>query len=170
MIGIGTLLRDPIFQINLLLWSLMGAPHDPEFNIKLTPVLRNWGYTLYAIEKSVNPPRDFEFVDAISPLISNLDSPIPDLWLKHEEDAVEPILELKSRGFSPSSDKSIQMIKIMTASADLSETLGGGNYRPGHVIMTTIAEDTEEMISTFGDIGQENTGLAGAVAAHTGRV
>lgn len=61
------------------------------------------------------------------------------------------------------------MIKIMTASADLSETLGGGNYRPGHVIMTTIAEDTEEMISTFGDIGQENTGLAGAVAAHTGR-
>ena len=41
MIGIGTLLRDPIFQINLLLWSLMGAPHDPEFNIKLTPVLRN---------------------------------------------------------------------------------------------------------------------------------
>lgn len=150
MIDIKTLLGDPMFQLNLLLWSLMDTPDDLEFSIELYPFLRNQGYYLYAIEKKIDLRSDFTYVDAISPLIKGkLSPPTPDLWIKHQSDPVELIVELKSRGYSADSNKSIQMLKIMAASADLSETLGGGSRKLGHVIFITILEDAKKMLSTF---------------------
>lgn len=44
MTDINTLKKDPIFQLNLLLWSIMDVPAD--FRITINPILRNEGYKL----------------------------------------------------------------------------------------------------------------------------
>lgn len=148
MTDINVLKKDPIFQLNLLLWSIMDVPAN--FRIIINPILRNEGYTLYAIEKKVILPTDPSVQAALSSLIhKNLNPPNPDLWITHEVEKTDLIIELKSRGFRADSDKSIQVMKIMAATADLSETLGVTVKRPGYFVFVTIAEDMDDMLSTL---------------------
>lgn len=148
MTDINILKKDPIFQLNLLLWSTMDGPSDWQ-NI-INPILRNEGYTLYAIEKEVILPTDLSVQTALSSLLQKkIRPPSTDLWITHEIEKTDLIIELKSRGFRADSDKSIQVMKIMAATADLSETLGGTVKRPGYFIFVTIAEDMKDMLSTL---------------------
>lgn len=153
MTDIKILRKDPVFQLNLLLWSIMDVPDDNNFRININPILRNEGYTLYAIEKEVLLPSDLSSMEAISPLIKKKFTPSSaDLWITHERENTDLVIELKSRGFGSDSDKSVQVIKIMAATADLSVTLGGGDKRPGYFVFITVAEDMEAMLSTLSEL------------------
>ena len=143
--------KDPVFQLNLLLWSIMDVPDDNNFRININPILRNEGYTLYAIEKEVLLPSDS--MEPISPLIKKRFAPSSaDLWITHEREKTDLVIELKSRGFGPDSNKSVQVIKIMAATADLSVTLGGGDKRPGYFVFITVAEDMAAMLLTLSEL------------------
>ena len=153
MMDVKVLRQDPVFQLNLLLWSIMDVPDDINFQINLNPILRNEGYTLYAIEKEVLLPSDLSSMEAISPLIKKkFAPPSADLWVTHEREKTDLVIELKSRGFGSDSNKSVQVIKIMAATADLSVTLGGGDKRPGCFVYITIAEDMEAMLLTLSEL------------------
>lgn len=153
MMDVKVLRQDPVFQLNLLLWSIMDVPDDINFQINLNPILRNEGYTLYAIEKEVLLPSDLSSMEAISPLIKKrFTPPSADLWVTHEREKTDLVIELKSRGFGSDSDKSVQVTKIMAATADLSVTLGGGDKRPGYFVFITVAEDMEAMLSTLSEL------------------
>ena len=112
--------------------------------------MRSWGYKLYSLENKVALPSYPGYEDAIYPLIKRkLSSPVPDLWLEHKDDQFDLIMELKARSFGPDSDKAVQMMKILSASDDLSLSLGGGPVRPGHVIVVTASEDMTSMAVTL---------------------
>ena len=149
MIDLHSLIRDPLFQLNLILWCLIESPyHDAQINIE--PVMRSWGYKLYSLENKIALPSYPGYEGAIYPLIKRkLSSPVPDLWLEHKDDQFDLIIELKARSFGPDSDKAVQMMKIISASADLSLSLGGGPVRLGHVIVVTAAEDMTSMAVTL---------------------
>lgn len=160
MTDINTLKKDPIFQLNLLLWSIMDVPAD--FRITINPILRNEGYTLYAIEKEVILPTDLSVQTALSSLVQKkIKPPSTDLWITHEIEKIDLVIELKSRGFGSDSYKSEQVMKIMAATADLSETLGGTVKRPGYFVFVTIAEDMDDMLSTLSTL--ETQLIAGGV-------
>ena len=149
MIELRSLIRDPVFQLNTILWSIIKSPyHGAQINTK--PVLRSMGYRLFAIDKEILLPSYPGFENAIRPLIRRrLDPPVPDLWLEHIDNQLDLIIELKASSFGPESDKTVQMTKIISASADLSLSLGGGPTRPGQVIVVTVSEDMEKMAVTL---------------------
>lgn len=152
--NIRSLITDPIFQLNTFLWSLMEVPVGNEVNVNINPFLRKLCYRLYALEKKVVLPTDPGYVEAITPLVPNIQgSPIPDLWLKHKTDSVEIIIELKAHSFGLNTRQATQITKIISASEDLSLSVGGGPYRPGHVIVVTLAEDMSRMAETLNTIG-----------------
>lgn len=149
MIDLRSLVRDPVFQLNIMLWSVIETPyHDAKINTK--PVLRSFGYNLHAIDKKILLPSYPGFESIIRPLIQRrLDPPVPDLWLEHLDNQLDLIVELKASSFGPESDKTVQMTKIISASTNLSLSLGGGPTRPGHVIVVTVSEDMEKMAATL---------------------
>ncbi len=163
-----TLLADPVFQLNTLLWSLEDLPAAGDID----PVLRNAGYYVVAIGRSVIVPVDPKTLDVLGRLLGSQDrSPSrPDLWLKHQTDEVQPLLELKARGFSPTSSNSKQATKLLVSSTDLAPSTGGEGPQPGHVIYVTIAEDAELLAQTLAELRNtiDEEGMRPAPAATIG--
>lgn len=142
-----TLLSDQVFQLNTFLWALEELPE----NSSTQPVLRNAGYYLSSIGRRVFMPVDEKFVATLEKLAGSADrSPCrPDLWLKHDDDRVQPLIELKARGFSPDSSNKKQALKLIAASSDLAPSLGESDERPGHVLYATISSDANGLATTL---------------------
>lgn len=141
---------DPVFQLNTVLWAVLGHPS----NSSIQPILRQAGYYLYAIERRVIMPKTPSIVDALAELIDSRDSayqPIhSDVWLKHETDSADVIIELKSHGFSSTSSKPArQALKMLTAAHDLGPSLGEQKARSGCVTYCTPADDAVELTNTL---------------------
>ena len=149
------LLSDQVFQINTLLWALQGLPTDGP----VEPVLQRAGYYLAAIGRRMIVPSDPSVVNALARLNGSEDrSPCnPDLWLKHRSDPVQPIVELKSQGFSPDSSNSRQARKLILSAFDISASLAEPSEQRGHIIYATEASDATEMASTLKELSSELT-------------
>jgi hypothetical protein len=143
------LLSDPVFQLNTMLWALEELPDAGQIH----PVLRNAGYYINAIGRRVVTPPDPVSRQALAQLTGKELSPArPDLWLKHQTDVVDPIVELKARGFSPRSSTAIQALKLLASAADLEASLGGGGTQPGHVLYLTVSQDAADLAETLNQL------------------
>ena len=150
MIDNSILLSDQVFQLNTFLWALEDLP----VNSATRPVLREAGYRLRAIGQQVIGPADEPIVSALGAVIGSQDrSPSrPDLWLRHDSEVVDPVIELKAQGFSPDSSSRKQALKIIASAADLSPSLAESTMRPGHVIYATNSSDAPRLSDTLRDL------------------
>ena len=140
-------LDDPVFQLNVVLWSLIEIPDVK--GIFINPALSRAGYSVYAIDRKVMLAEK-QGKSIIEITGRQPDPAVPDVWLVHQSDEVDLILEIKSHGFGLNSkDKVVQMLKIMAGSYDLAVSTGDTSKRSGHVIYVTIADDAENMTSTL---------------------
>ena len=145
-----TLLSDQVFQLNTFLWALEDLPE----NGQTQPVLRQAGYYLSSIGRRVIMPVDEHVAAALQNLSGSADrSPChPDLWLKHSSDRVEPLIELKARGFSPDSSNRRQALKLIAAGSNLGPSLGKPDDTPGHVLYATVSTDADGLATTLKDL------------------
>lgn len=141
------LAQDPVFQLNMVLWSLKRLPSQGSYNIR--PLLKEAGYYLFAIDRRVLLPKDNHIMGSLKKLTDKLGSPSPDIWLKHEKDNVHLIIELKSRGFSPESSTASQILKILVATADLSLSVAARDKLPGHLIIMTANHDAQLLVNAL---------------------
>ena len=149
------LIRDPLFQLNMVFWSLKCLPPGSSFHID--PLLEKAGYYLFALERTLRLPNDQEIISSLQDLLQtqSIDSPVPDIWIRHrDEEADFLIIELKSQGFSAESSNRRQLLKMLVGAADLSLSLGATTDKelPGHVIIVTSFTDTEQMMCTIKQI------------------
>ena len=79
----------------------------------------------------------------------------PDLWLRHESDPVQRLVELKAHGFSPESSNRRQALKLIAAASDLAPSLAETGVRPGHVVYATVASDVDRVTTTLRTLAQE---------------
>ncbi len=159
------LLSDQVFQLNTFLWALEDIPEGGPNE----PVLSRAGYSLGAIGRPVIVPKEEAVIAALGNLIGSTDQSAshPDLWLHHSSDVIDPVIELKARGFSVKSSNRRQALKMITSATDLSPSLGEASKRPGHVVYATVSSDAEDLSGTLrqlaGDLRSE-----GVPAAPTG--
>ena len=146
-------LDDPVFQLNAVLWSLIEIPNVK--GIFINPALSRAGYSVYAIDRKVMlAEKQGKSIIAITG--RQPDPAVPDVWLVHQSDDVDLILEIKSHGFGLNSkDKVVQMLKIMAGSYDLAVSTGDTSKRSGHVIYVTIADDSKKMTGTLKSLESE---------------
>ncbi len=167
MTDASTLLSDQVFQLNTFLWALEDLPDESQ----IQPVLRQAGYYLGSIGRSVLMPSGERAIAALTNLTGSADrSPCrPDLWLRHSSDPVQPIVELKARGFSPDSSNRRQALKLIAAAFNLAPSLAEPGKRPGHVLYATTAADADGLASTLKDLAQSLV-AENAPAAPTGAI
>ncbi len=167
MIDESTLLSDQVFQLNTFLWALEELPDKSDAQ----PVLRQAGYYLGEIERSVHLPTAERTLAALTKLAGTTDrSPCrPDLWLRHATDPVQPVVELKAHGFSPDSSNRRQALKLIAAAFDLAPSLAEPGERPGHVVYATVASDADGLASTLRTLARD-LHAEGAAAAPTGAI
>lgn len=106
------LLKDPVFQLNLLLWM---AKEQPKENYCVYPFFHNLGFNILYIE------HPFAFPEETSKAMINsgLDigiAPEPDLLLKRDIDNKALYFEIKANSFSKSSSDSKQARAHLMAS------------------------------------------------------
>ncbi len=151
-IPVSALAQDPIFQLNMVLWSLKRLPSQGSYHIR--PLLKEAGYYLFAIDRRILLPIDNHTVNSLKELTgkeltNKIGMPAPDIWLKHEKGNAHLIIELKSRGFSPESSKASQILKILIATADLSLSVAARDKLPGHLIIMTDNQDAQLLVNTL---------------------
>lgn len=101
---INELLKDPVYQLNLLLWM---AKDQPENEYRVFPLFHKLGFEIIYIE---NP---FLFPDEIVIAIKNSDleisnNPEPDLILGRDKDKKALYFEAKANNFEPVSSNAKQ--------------------------------------------------------------
>lgn len=99
-----TILRDPVFQLNILLWM---SRQQPVKGYLVRPLFQEMGFTIVYIEYPFPLPEDaVRAVDA-----SGLDisvAPEPDVLLKRDADSSALYFEAKACAFSPASSTARQ--------------------------------------------------------------
>lgn len=138
------LLRDPVFQLNVILWLVFELPAND-----VRPLLRNCGYLLRSIAPRLPLPPE---VRGRVANVASADPPSPDLLLAHESDPTVLVIECKASSFGPDTEQAQQAIKLVAVSANLSGPLGlpVGVDRPGHVLYVLPGEHAERVVPTLG--------------------
>jgi len=99
-----TLLKDPVFQLNLLLWMAMEQP-DKDYRVR--PLFYRWGFRLMYIEQpfSFPPPLAAAIKDSELKIHSN---PEPEMILGRDKDQKALYFEAKGDSFSSGSSNASQ--------------------------------------------------------------
>lgn len=164
-----TILVDPIFQLNLVLWLLEAVPGEAS----IRPVLREHGYVLESLGRPLLVPTAtrpvlMELTGSATPAsLDVLAAPPPaGHWL---------VFECKSRSFGPASATARQAVKVLAVAADVGPSIGmstAEGRQPGFVVYVTGAQDCEAMALTLAELGMHlaDKGLtparAGALGIH----
>jgi hypothetical protein len=157
--------EDQVFQLNTVLWTLQDVA--PQSGIH--PILRDAGYYLRAIGQRLQMPVAESQLDALHAVAGTKDrSPTqPDLWLSHQTDDVDPIIELKAHSFGFDSTNARQASKVLLSVSNLGPSLGSAQPVTGHAIYLTPASDSPDMAGTLAAIATALT-EAGATTGATG--
>ncbi len=114
-----SLLRDPIYQLNLVLWMLEELPQEaPTY-----PLLRNLGYELHSIGGNLSLPPDSRLRVADSGL-GVVESPGPDVIASRARSSEFLLIECKGASFGAGSSNADQARGMLIASSDLRGPLG----------------------------------------------
>jgi hypothetical protein len=114
------LLRDPLFQLNSVLWLAQPMPTGAD----IEPLLYNGGHTVYAIAPPLTVPLDLRLTAREAPLKLQ-DSVRPDVVLKRVADARFSFVECKANSFGSASSATEQCRSLLAvAGARAAEVLG----------------------------------------------
>ena len=132
----------------MVLWSLKLLPSDGSLQVR--SILQETGYYLLGINRRVILPQ----LDNLKSLLPSIAPPVPDIWLRHESDNINVIMELKSQGFGLDSSNINQIKKILIASYNLAESVGSKDEVPGYVIVMAPLLDSK-MVDTLDTLREE---------------
>ena len=162
------LAADPVFQLNVLLWSLEDLPDIAA----VQPVLRWAGYRVESLGRPLLIPADEQTASALRTIVGSADRSQchPDLCLENQDHPVTLVVELKSRGFSRNSSNVRQAVKLIVASHDLAESYAETQPRPGHVVYGTVESDAALLAETLQGLSESvvSQGAPAAPAATVG--
>lgn len=149
-----TLIKDPVFQLNLVLWLVQPAPEGAP----TSPVLRNAGYHVMAVSRRLHPPPDMR--GKLAAVAGSGDAPAPDVLLAHAGQPSDPtilVIECKASGFSANSSTAKQARKLLAVGADVSAPLGlaTGQPRPGHLTYLTVLNEQHRLRETLASLAEE---------------
>ena len=112
--------RDPLFQLNMILWLTQPLPIDAS----IEPLLYNRGFTVYAISPLLTVPPDVRIVAQEAEVMLQ-DAVCPDVVLSNEINRKYSLIECKASSFSPSSSSAEQARSLFTVSGSrVAEVLG----------------------------------------------
>ena len=156
------LISDQVFQLNTFLWALQDVPS----NSQIKPILREAGYKLRFIEQRVILPKTVAVAGVLEKLTNSRNpSPCkPDLWLTHESDQFDLVIEIKPHSFSKGSSNSRQAIKILIGSLDLADSLAEKQSQLGHVVYATIDSEAACIEKTLDKLACDILDMGVAVA------
>lgn len=149
--SLNKLTKDPIFQLNILIWM---AKEQPEHDYQVMPLLFKSGFKVRLIESQFPLPEKIKR-SLIKHEINASLAPEPDLVLVRQNDGRALYIEAKSDSFSPNSDASAKQARgHLVATGDaFSEVLAP--YEPCLLSYVTPEECTKAMCSTLEVISGE---------------
>lgn len=154
MISILTeLLKDPLFQLNAVLWLTQPLPGESE----ITPLLYSQGFTVYAIAPLLGPPPDLRLA-AQEAGISMHDRVRPDVVLARESDRKFAFTECKASSFGPTSSTAEQARSLLVvAGPRAAEVLGlASEQLSASLLVFVIPEDDRKLLArTLADLREE---------------
>lgn len=115
------LLKDPLFQLNSVIWMLQPAAPDASWR----PLLKNLGYSTYAISQSLRFPPDVK--RRVVEWLGHSDSPCADVLAEPTTDRQWLAFECKANSFSTASTTSIQLKKYLIALSEIGSALALNN-------------------------------------------
>lgn len=113
------LIRDPLFQLNSLLWLTQPLPTDGSF----VPLFYQRGFTVHSIAPILAPPLDTLLVVKDKSIHAN-DRARPDVILKNDEQLKYAFVECKKESFSVSSSTAEQTRTLLLVSGRTADVLG----------------------------------------------
>lgn|GEM_PF-967420 len=126
------LIRDPLFQLNVLLWLAQPMPNESE----IRPLLYEQGFTVYAIAPLLGLPPDLRLM-AQEAQINIQERARPDVVLAHEGARKFAFAECKANSFGPTSSTAEQGRSLLVvAGPRAAEALG---LAPGQVADSLLA-------------------------------
>jgi hypothetical protein len=151
------LAKDSLFQLNTLVWASFPQP----INAPVTPVLKNIGYILWAIEKPLdaNIAELARLTKATSEIRPN---PVVDVVLYHDKKRTYILMECKPTSFSIYSDWTPQARGIIVAGGNVSSRLGVSGKPSSEVCYLVPAGDAQSTDATLESLreGVSNQGFA----------
>lgn len=143
-------IRDPLFQLNALLWLAQPLPEKSEIN----SLLYQKGFMVYAIAPLLGLPPDLRLM-AQGARINVQERVRPDVVLAHEGDRKFAFTECKANSFAPASSTAEQARSLLVvAGPRAAEVLG---LAPGQVTDSLVAFMTPQ--SEQGRLAQTLTTL-----------
>lgn len=152
-------LRDPIYQLNLVLWLLEDVPSG----VYVRPVLKELGYEIFGIGRQlVLPPAVRELAASRGIVVKA--APRPDVIARKVGLHEFLSIECKGSSFGPDSSDAAQALALIAASGDVRGPFGlplaNGRPIPGFVIYVIPEGDAPLMAATLGDL-QHKAEIAG---------
>lgn len=147
------LLKDPLFQLNVLLWLAQPLPDKSE----ITPLFYTKGFTIYAIAPLLGPPLDLRLATMES-RISMQDRVRPDVVLVHEKDRKFAFTECKGSSFGPTSSTAEQARSLLVvAGPRAAEVLGlaSGQVSASLLAFVIPENDRDPLTQTFANLHEE---------------
>lgn len=146
------LLGDPVFQLNLALWTLEELPKSAP----IRPIFREHGYHLHSIARPL--PLAPSLRAALDSSVKPNDAPSPDVLAEAQGNPFL-LIECKKSSFGTESSTAHQATKLIAISSDLTSSLGlSGGARPGIVTYLTPWDQCEALAGTLGEIHSELDG------------
>lgn len=138
------LAKDNLFQLNTVVWASFPQP----VGAPVTPVLRNAGYTLYAIEK----PLEASVAEKAQLNKSTLEiqpNPAIDVVLSHKKDSTYILVECKPSSFGLNSDWTPQARGLIVAGGSVASRLGVSGKSTSETCYLVPEEDTQSTDATL---------------------
>ena len=147
------LAKDNLFQLNTMVWASFPQPADAP----VTPVLRNAGYSLYAIEQ----PLDSSVAEKAQLNKATLEirpNPVADIVLYRDEDRTYILVECKPSSFGLNSDWAPQARGMIVAGGSVASRLGVSEKSASEICYLVPADDTQSTDKTLFALHEEVTG------------
>jgi len=141
------LVKDPLFQLNAVLWLAQPLPGKSE----ITPLLYNQGFTVHAIAPLLGPPLDLRLV-AQEAGISMQERVRPDLVLTQEKGHKFAFTECKARSFGPTSPTAEQARSLLVVAGPRAAevlALASGQVADSLLAFVIPEDDRQPLIQTL---------------------
>lgn len=132
------LVKDPLFQLNALLWLAQPLPAKSE----VTPLLYNQGFTVYAIAPLLGPPPDVR-LSAQEAGISMQDAVRPDVVLTREGDRKFAFAECKASSSAVRSSAAQARTLFVVARPRAAEVLGLASGQVADSLLAFVIPENE---------------------------
>jgi len=147
------LLKDPLFQLNVLLWLAQPLPDGNE----ITPLFYAKGFMVYAVALLVGPPPDLRLM-AQEARISMQDRVRPDVVLALRSNHKFGFAECKKSSFGPTSSTAEQARSLLVvAGPRAAEVLGLDSGRVADSLLAFVIpeNDREPLARTLANLHEE---------------